>query len=122
MPFSALYRLTRPWAALLALMFAIGCSNSNISEALPIDDFISTPKNFSGNSYALTARIDRQMGFEEGVGKIVLTRTIEDVESFIPLFVGVDIQGFNPSPGQLYEFTVRVDGNGLLNLVDYAKL
>ncbi|MDQ8206078.1 hypothetical protein QEH52_01035 [Coraliomargarita sp. SDUM461003] len=88
---------------------------------LPVADFAQTPKNFSGNRYEFEGRIDRQLGFEEGVGRIILTQAVDD-ESPVPLYVAAEHDNFSPNPGQVYRFSLRVDGDGILNVEEYEKL
>jgi hypothetical protein len=88
---------------------------------LPVLDFSKSPKNFSGNRYEFEGRIDRQLGFEEGVGRIILTQAVAD-ESPVPLYVAAEHTNFSPNPGQVYRFSLRVDGDGILNVEAYEKL
>lgn len=88
---------------------------------LPVADFAQTPKNFSGNRYEFEGRIDRQLGFEEGVGRIVLTQAVSG-DASVPLYVAAEHENFSPNPGQVYRFSLRVDGDGILNVEKYEKL
>lgn len=89
-------------------------------EPLPGAAYTETPGNFSGNRYTLDARIERQLGFREGVGRMILTRSTSD-DRPIPLFAAASLDAFSPNPGQLYRFRVRVDGDGILNVESYEK-
>ena len=88
---------------------------------LPITEFAQAPQNFSGNRYEYEGRIDRQLGFEEAVGRIILTQAVEG-ESPVPLYVAAEHDSFSPNPGQVYRFSLRVDGDGILNVESYEKL
>ena len=88
---------------------------------LPVADFAHNPKNFSGNRYEFEGRIDRQLGFEESVGRFILTQSVEG-ESPVPLYVAAEHANFSPNPGQVYRFSLRVDGDGILNVEKYEKL
>ncbi|MFW5873922.1 MAG: hypothetical protein ACOCVJ_00800 [Verrucomicrobiota bacterium] len=88
---------------------------------LPVVDFAESPRNFSGNRYEFEGRIDRQLGFEEGVGRIILTASVAE-EAPVPLYVAAEHENFSPNPGQVYRFTLRVDGDGILNVESYEKL
>ena len=88
---------------------------------LPVADFAQSPKNFSGNRYEFEGRIDRQLGFEEGVGRIVLTQAVSG-DASVPLYVAAEHENFSPNPGQVYRFSLRVDGDGILNVEKYEKL
>jgi len=88
---------------------------------LPVEELSDSPRNFSGNRYEYEGRIDRQLGFEEGVGRVILTEAVESGAP-VPLFVSSDLDRFSPNPGQVYRFSLRVDGDGILNVEDYDKL
>lgn len=88
---------------------------------LPVADFAQSPKNYSGNRYEFEGRIDRQLGFEEGVGRIILTQSVAE-EAPVPLYVAAEHENFSPNPGQVYRFSLRVDGDGILNVEAYEKL
>ena len=88
---------------------------------LPVADFAQSPKNFSGNRYEFEGRIDRQLGFEEGVGRVILTASVAG-EAPVPLYVAAEHENFSPNPGQVYRFSLRVDGDGILNVEKYEKL
>jgi hypothetical protein len=88
---------------------------------LPVSNFAESPKNFSGNRYEFEGRIDRQLGFEEGVGRIILTQSVAG-EASVPLYVAAEHENFSPNPGQVYRFSLRVDGDGILNVEAYEKL
>lgn len=89
-------------------------------EPLPESALANSPKNFSGNRYLLEARIDRQLGFEEEVGRMILVASVASGVP-IPLFVPAKMDTFSPSPGQVYRFALRVDGEGVLNVENYTK-
>ena len=88
---------------------------------LPVSNFAESPKNFSGNRYEFEGRIDRQLGFEESVGRIILTQSVAG-EASVPLYVAAEHENFSPNPGQVYRFSLRVDGDGILNVEAYEKL
>lgn len=90
-------------------------------EPLPIVDFAQSPKNFSGNRYVFEGRIDRQLGYQEGVGRIILTQSVH-LDAPVPLYVSSEHEGFSPNPGQVYRFSIRVDGDGILNVEKYEKI
>ncbi|MGJ3244136.1 MAG: hypothetical protein ACFE0O_14420 [Opitutales bacterium] len=89
-------------------------------ESLPAEAYAEAPSNFSGNRYVLDARIERQLGFREGVGRLILTRGTAG-DRPLPLYADASLDAFSPNPGQLYRFRVRVDGHGILNIESYEK-
>lgn len=88
---------------------------------LPVAEFAQAPQNFSGNRYEYEGRINRQLGFEEAVGRIILTQSVAG-EAPVPLYVAAEHDNFSPNPGQVYRFSLRVDGDGILNVESYEKL
>lgn len=112
--------------AVLAVLSLIGVvslrgAGGGKYSSLPVADFATEPKNFSGNRYEYEGRIDRQLGFDEGVGRVILTKSVTD-EAPVPLFVASTHDRFSPNPGQVYRFYLRVDGKGILNVEEYEKL
>lgn len=89
-------------------------------EALPLAAFASEPKAFAGNVYRLEARIDTLLGYEEGVGRLLLTREVA-TDKPVPVFVPSGIEGFSPNPGQIYRFHLKVDGDGTLQVERAGK-
>ena len=88
---------------------------------LPVEAYVEAPRNFSGNRYHYDGRIERQLGYHEEVGRILLTSSIAG-QSPIPLFISVNLEDFSPNPGQIFRFSVRVDGDGMLNVKQFGKL
>ena len=88
---------------------------------LPEAEFAEAPRNFSGNRYEYNGRIDRLLGFEEGVGRVILTSSTMG-ERPVPLFVPMEMERFIPNPGQVFRFNLRVDGDGVLHIESYEKL
>lgn len=95
--------------------------NGGTNAVLPVVDFREAPRNFSGNCYEYNGRIDRLLGFEEGVGRVLLTSSTNG-ERPVPLFVPMDLERFSPNPGQVFRFNLRVDGDGVLHVESYEKL
>lgn len=95
--------------------------NGGAEAPLPEADFAEAPRNFSGNRYEYSGRIDRLLGFEEGVGRVILTSST-DGERPVPVFVPLALERFSPNPGQVFRFNLRVDGEGVLHVESYEKL
>ncbi|PDH30160.1 MAG: hypothetical protein CNE95_03480 [Puniceicoccaceae bacterium MED-G30] len=89
--------------------------------SLPESDFAEAPCNFSGNRYEYKGRIDRLLGYEAGVGRVLLTNSTNS-ESPVPLFIPEDLERFSPNPGQVFRFLLLVDGDGILHVESYEKL
>ncbi|MGC6456601.1 MAG: hypothetical protein ACON39_07275 [Coraliomargaritaceae bacterium] len=113
-------------AVVLAVVLLFGIvlmreANGGADAVLPEVEFAEAPRNFSGNRYEYNGRIDRLLGFEEGVGRVILTSST-NAERPVPLFVPVGLERFSPNPGQVFRFGLRVDGDGVLHVESYEKL
>lgn len=105
--------------ALAAVVVVRGMAGGG--QPLPLLAITSEPKAFSGNTYQVEARIDTLLGYEDGVGRLLLTREI-DSDLPAPLFIPAKLVDFSPNPGQVYRFQVRVDGDGVIMVDSYKKL
>ncbi len=91
------------------------------AEPLPVTIYAENPRNLSGNTYELRARIRSQRGYRDGVGRILDVEPLE-VARPVALFVPAGLEGFSPSPGQSYRFGVFVGGDGILEMQWFRKL
>jgi len=102
-------------------VFFTGCSKSPFAdlEPLPVNDYLKKPGNFLGNTYLLSAQIDSQIEWEEGVGRILAVET-EGSTSRLPVFVP-DSSGQNLNVGQRYKMQVSIRKGGLIYVEDLRK-
>jgi len=112
--------------AALAIIFLLGIVllrslGGGNHQPLPVAELGESPQNYSGNQYEFEGRIDRQLGFKDGVGRVILTQSVTG-DSSVPLYVSAEHNNFSPNPGQVYRFLLRVDGEGILNVEKYEKL
>ncbi|GHC06558.1 hypothetical protein [Cerasicoccus arenae] len=109
--------------AILVLVGLMAYRNlaGGVSQPLPVAQFADNPKAFSGNQYELEGRIDTQLGYETGVGRLLLTQDVATNDS-VPLFVPYGFEDFSPNPGQIYRFGLRVDERGVLTVESFTKL
>lgn len=84
-----------------------------------MDSYLKQPGNFLGNTYAISAQIDSQLEWREGVGRILAVRC-ENSESRIPVFVPVTA-GNNLHVGQRYEMRVSIRKGGLIYVENLRK-
>lgn len=87
---------------------------------LPVVEYCEQPKLFAGNEYSICAFVDSQLAYSESVGRIILIKT--NSGKSLPLLVPAKLEGFNPSVGQRYNFSVRIDEGGKLLLTDFRKM
>lgn len=101
------------------LLAACGKSGFSGLEVLPVDAYLKNPGNFLGNTYLLSAQIDSQIKWEEGVGRILAVES-EGSASRVPVFVP-DSAGQNLHVGQRYEMQVSIRKGGLIYVEDLHK-
>lgn len=124
-PFTVLKMSTlAPLVALTSLVGALvfsGCGKSEFAglEALPVEAYLKRPENFLGNTYMLTAQIDAQIKWEEGIGRILAVAT-QDSSSRVPVFVP-EQAGQSLHVGQRYEMRVTIRNGGLIYVEDLRK-
>lgn len=101
-------------SALLLISFFFGCDRGEFSslEKLPVANYMQSPGDFLGNTYLLKCRIDSQIKWEEGVGRI-LSVNAENSEARLPVFVPSSA-GQNLHVGQIYEMRVTIREGGLI--------
>ena len=105
---------------LCCLAFA-ACGRGDFSglEALPVDDYLERPRNLLGNTYLISAQIDSQIEWEEGVGRILAVET-EGADSRVPVFVPEGV-GENLYVGQRYKMRASIRKGGLIYVEDLRK-
>lgn len=106
---------------ILAGFFLGACGKGGFSglEPLPVDEYLANPGNFLGNTYLLTAQIDSQIEWEEGVGRILAIES-ESSKSRVPVFVP-DTVVENLHVGQRYKMHVSIRKGGLIYVEDLRK-
>ncbi|MFU8848774.1 MAG: hypothetical protein ACNA77_08670 [Opitutales bacterium] len=108
-------------AILLCLLLLAACGRGAFSglEVLPVNDYLQKPENFLGNTYRISAQIDSQIAWEEGVGRILAVQS-EGSSSRIPVFVPDAIEQ-NLHVGQRYEMRANIRKGGLIYVEDLRK-
>lgn len=106
---------------ILSAVCVTACSKSPFAdlEPLPANQYLKKPGNFLGNTYLLSAQIDSQIEWEEGVGRILAVKT-EGSTSRLPVFVP-DSAGRNLNVGQRYKMQVSIRKGGLIYVEDLHK-
>ena len=106
----------------IALIFIIVKQSLNSSNNMfPVNSYIEHPRNFSGNSYILSASIVSQLAYSDTKGRILLVKS-QSKNTQIPLYISPTIKNFNPQVNQIYMFEVKVDSEGKLIMTDFRKL
>lgn len=90
------------------------CNRTEFSklEPLPVGTYLLRPGDFLGNTYLLKGRIDSQIKWEEGVGRILALKT-EGSSTRLPVFVPATA-GQNLHVGQIYEMRAVIREGGLI--------
>jgi hypothetical protein len=105
----------------LCAIFLAACGRGEFSglEELPVDDYLKSPGNFLGNTYMISAQIDSQIKWEEGVGRILAVET-EGSSARVPVFVPSGVQQ-NMNVGQRYKMRASIREGGLIYVEDLRK-
>ncbi len=78
------------------------------AESLPVDRYIESSANFTGNRYQVTGRVESQLAAREGVGRlIVLNVAGNGFERKLPVLIPEDV-GINIDAGVQYQFQVWI--------------
>lgn len=103
-----------PLLACAALVALTGCGRGEFArlEPLPVGTYLLRPGDYLGNTYSLKGRIDSQIRWEEGVGRILALRP-EGSPTRLPVFVPA-AAGQNLHVGQIYEMRVVIREGGLI--------
>ncbi|MCU0794014.1 MAG: hypothetical protein MUE42_14445 [Opitutaceae bacterium] len=119
-PRPASRRLTVTALALLTV-FASGCTRQR-GEVFPVNAYLESPDNLQGNRYVLSAEIDAQLEWREGVGRLLSVRALGDASDVrLPVFIADSLQA-NLMVAQRYELTLTVRRGGLLYVTALRKL
>lgn len=105
-------------SGVLALTLS-GCGRS-VGEPFPVQAYLNSPDNLQGNRYVLEAEIDAQLGWREGVGRLIVVRPLRE-GGRLPVFID-DALDANLMVAQRYRFEINVRKGGLLYVTSLRKL
>ncbi|MGB0258346.1 MAG: hypothetical protein ACPGES_06840 [Coraliomargarita sp.] len=99
---------------IMAVGLYVGMKSDGASdlEPFPAKNYLESPGDFLGNTYALNAQIDSQLRWEKGVGRVLAVK-VSGESTRIPVFVP-DAIGANVHKGQRYELEVLIEEGGLI--------
>lgn len=119
-PFPAPRAAVSILVALLTLL-AAGCAQQS-GEPLPVAAYLESPDNLQGNRYALSAEIDAQLEWREGVGRLLSVRPLDGpADARLPVFIADSLQA-NLMIAQRYRLELTVRRGGLLYVTALRKL
>ena len=114
---------------LVGILLAGGCGKKSGGagaptklEEFPLAFYKENPGSLQGNQYQLKAQIDRQLGWKQGVGRLLLVQAsssdgpVQKVPVFIPEGTGPGVL-----PGQKFLMTVLVGADNLVIVEQYEK-
>ena len=101
----------------LAAALAGGCRHG---EPFPVAAFQTAPENLQGNRYSLEAEIDAQLKFQEGVGRFISVRPLNE-KVRLPVFISDSLKA-NLLVAQRYRFDLTVRKGGLLYVNSLTKI
>jgi len=114
---------------LLLLLVFSGCgkkggilSSESKLEEFPLAFYLQNPGGLQGNRYLVKAQIDRQLGWQPGIGRLILiqTTTASGLSKKVPVFFPDD-GGPGVLTGQKFIMTVLVAEENLITVEKYEK-
>lgn len=92
---------------------------------LVTSEFLENATALSGNIYKVEGVVDDRLdqGWKQADGRLFSVQVSDGSgNSFVPLWVPPDYQGTNIQRGQRYTFKVRVQENGVLEVLELLKV
>ena len=89
-------------------------------EVLSPEKYFENPRALIGNRFQATMRVEGDLGWQEGVGKLMVFSVADD-NRFIPVLVKGENLSYSFSKGQMYLGQVTVGEGGLLYATDLRK-
>lgn len=89
-------------------------------EAFPYTAYLAQPLAYEGNTYLMEAQVDQQVGWREGVGKLLVVEAI-DGNSRLNVFVPDSLE-VNIEPKQRLRLQVSIKTNGKIYVDSVEKL
>ncbi len=87
----------------------------------PLEAYYDSPRAFAGNQYSLECRIDSQTDYDEGIGRMLVVRSLSGNFPLV-VFSPESLSGFAPHSGQVYRLDLRIDGHGVAVIQSFRKL
>lgn len=97
---------------------------TGITELLT-SEFLENATALSGNIYKVEGIVDDRLdtGWRQADGRLFSVQVSDGSgNSFVPIWVPPDYQGANIQRGQRYTFKVRVQENGILEVLELLKV
>jgi hypothetical protein len=89
-------------------------------EVFSVDKYFDNPRSLTGNRFQATLRVEGDLGWSAGVGKLMVF-SVENDTRFIPVVVQGNALNFSFSKGQAYLAEIRVEDGGLLYATELRK-
>lgn len=91
---------------------------------LSADEFLENATALGGNTYKLEGIVDDRLDKWRGADGRLFSVQISDGSgtTFVPVWVPADYEGANVQRGQRYLFKVRVQENGVLEVLELLKV
>ncbi len=123
------------WLGILAILAVIGGGGFALmnrasdpmtgTTELSTGEFLEDATALSGNTYRLEGIVDDRLDKWRSAEGRLFSVQISDGSSmgtFVPVWVPPDYQGANIQRGQRYSFKVRVQENGVLQVIELIKV
>lgn len=89
-------------------------------EVFSTEKYFENPRALIGNRFQATLRVEGDLGWSAGVGKLMVFSTEGD-NRYIPVLIAEDHLNYSFSKGQTYVAQVTVKEGGLLYATDLKK-
>jgi hypothetical protein len=89
-------------------------------ETFPVEKYFESPQALLGNRFRATVRVEGELGWSLGVGKLMVF-SVESDPRFIPVIVKGDNLSYAFSKGQTYLAQIEVKERGLIYATDLRK-
>lgn len=89
-------------------------------EVFSAEKYFENPGSLTGNRFQATLRVEGDLGWSAGVGKLMVF-SVDGDSRFVPVLVPDDKSNYTFSKGQTYLAKIYVQEGGLLNGTDFKK-
>lgn len=89
-------------------------------EPFSADKYFENPQSLTGNRFRATLRVEGDLGWKEGVGKLMVF-SVEGDSRFVPVLVAGGKLNISFSKGQTYTANIQVQEGGLIHATDFKK-
>lgn len=90
-------------------------------ETFPADRYLDNYQSLAGGRYKADLRVENELGYREGVGKLMVLGT-ENSRYSVPVLVSPELASISFTKGQLYRFELIIREGGVIYGIRAKKL